>query len=119
MPSSWQEEGGLRFLHVDYRGLSPDEMLATLAEVVREVETAPPGVRMLIEVEESAPDSRFLNAVKKANHTLFGPSGARTAFLGAEGQRASVLRGINAVGNAAPGIRFLSRDQALAFLARD
>lgn len=118
MPCSWQEDAGLRFLHLDYTSEPLEAWPQALAEAVRFVQEAPPGVRILIEVDERQPASEFLAAVKRANCDVFAPRRSVKVYVGAEGLRRSIVRGLNAAAPTVQGLPFRSRELALKHLHR-
>ena len=116
MPCRWREDTGMRYLHLDYGRVPPGQYLDLLAQSVRMVQAEPPGALMLIEVTAVPTDSAFLSAVKRANHDVFGPLGTRKVYLGADGLRRSIIRGLTLVAPAVQGQVFTTRDSALAAL---
>ena len=118
MSCTWCDDDGLRYLHLSYVGEDDAGWLASLAAAVRIVEEEPPGVRMLIEVDERTPPSAFLAAVKAANHETFGPRRTIKVYVGAEGLRRSIVRGLNTAAPTVQGLPFRSRELALRHLRR-
>lgn len=118
MACTWLEDDGLRYLHLDYREEPVQEWTAHLAEAVRAVEAEPPGVLLLIEVDERLPTSDFLAAVKAANHDVFGPRRTVKVYVGAEGVRRTIVRGLNTAAPTVQGLPFRSRELALRHLHR-
>lgn len=106
----------MRYLHLDYTLVAPDQYLDLLAQAVRMVQAEPPGALMLIEVTGAPTDSAFLSAVKRANHDVFGPLRTRKVYLGADGHRRSIIRGLTLVAPTVRGQVFSTRAVALAAL---
>lgn len=116
MSCQWREDAGMRYLHLDYRRVPPEQYLDCLAMSVRLVQADPPGALMLIEVAMIPTTSEFLSAVKRANHDVFGPLGTRKVYLGADGMRRSIIRGLTLVAPSVQGLVFTDRAAALAAL---
>jgi hypothetical protein len=114
MPCQRREDAGLRYLHLDYRRVPPQQYLDCLATSVRLVQADPPGALMLIEVAMIPTTSEFLSAVKRANHEVFGPLGTRKVYLGADRMRRSIIRGLTLVAPSVQGLEFTDRAAALA-----
>jgi hypothetical protein len=115
----WCDHNGLKYLYVDHRGQDVAEHLATLAELLRVLETCPLGVRVLIHVDPNGrPDSRFLNEIKHATRDVMAPRDVRAAIIGITGIGFAVVRGINFVGGSRLSA-FPTREKALDFLTRE
>ena len=106
----------MRYLHLDYTLVAPDQYLDVLAQAVRMVPAEPPGALMLIEVTGAPVDSAFPSAVMRANHDVFGPLRTRKVYLGADGRRRSIIRGLTLVAPTVLGQVFSTRAVALATL---
>lgn len=119
MSLDWQDEGGLRYLYVDYRGESPAEQLATLRQLGEVVATHGPGLRVLIHIPPNhRPDSGFLTELKRGLRAGRELPDIRMAFIGASGLGFAVLRGLALAGGRGGALPFSSREKALAYLAK-
>jgi hypothetical protein len=114
----WREHAGLRYLHVDYRGVTGEDQLTQLASSDREIlRYGRPGLRILTDVRGAAPAPGWLLAVKRSSAQVTGPLEVVQAVVGVDGVRAAMLRGYNAVGRGAKAWPFASIPEALEFLA--
>lgn len=116
MPCQWRDDAGMRYLHLNYRRVPREQYLGLLARSVQMIQDEPPGALMLIEVAGVPTDSDFLSAVKRANHDVFGPRLTRKVYLGADGLRRHIIRGLTLVAPTVQGQVFSTRDVALAAL---
>ena len=112
---SWQERDGRRWLLVDYSHAAEHEMLPIAEESVRELEAAPEGTLVVVDVTAAPVTRDWLYYVRRTNNTLMGPKRIRTAALGIHGVKAAMFRGFNAASNvkARP---FRTLDEALTWL---
>ena len=106
----------MRYLYLDYRRVPREECLDLLAQSVQLIRDDPPGALMLIEVTGIPTDSAFLSAVKRANHDVFGPRQTRKVYLGADGIRRRIIRGLTLVAPTVQGQVFTTREVALTAL---
>lgn len=111
----WREADGLRYLHVDYRGADATRMLEVARESVPELEAAPAGACVLVDVTDAPIRREWLGLVKKVNHDVMGPRRMRCAVLGVSGVKAAMLRGFNAASDVKT-LPFPSQTAALAWL---
>ena len=119
MALEWQDENGLRYLYVDYRGESPAEQLETLRRLGEAAQEHGPGLRVLIHIPPNhRPDSEFLEETKRGMRAARGLDDVRMAFIGASGFGFAVLRGLALVAGGKGVPPFPTREKALAYLAR-
>lgn len=113
---TWQDHGGKRVLHADYRGTRGAETIALLQQVETEIQKAPPGSLILNDVTGVSLGPEFMAASKKANEQVLGPRGTKLALVGIDGMKAILLKGFNAVGKGTKGQPFPDERSALAYL---
>jgi hypothetical protein len=115
MPVSWLKHRGHDILYVDYRGLGPEECIATLREQTAAIEVALGPVLTLVDVRGAGFGGEFmrvakLSAEQNTRRTL------KRAVVGAEGLKELLLRFFNVAAAPVPMKPFETVEQALDYL---
>lgn len=111
----WREHAGQPYLDVDYRGCAAQDMLAVARTSVTELEAAPEGSLLLVDVTDAPVDRDWLYYSRGANNAVIGPKRIRTAVVGVTGVKAAMFRGFLAA-SSVKARPFPTREKALAWL---
>lgn len=117
MSVRWIEHKGQPILYVDFRNKADSELSAVLAVQIAEVVKASRPVRILTNVEGTALSQEFMDEAKQIAKAVLKPRTERSAVVGVEGVKSSLLRAFNSfVGSKMRPCT--TEAEALDFLAR-
>ena len=115
-PVAWRAHDGVVYLDVDLRGVATADIVEIARGALYELEFAPVGTAVLVDVTDVAPDRQWLYHARGTNHTVLGPKQLRTAFIGISGVKAAMFRGLLAASSVKPR-QFRTREEAIAWFA--
>jgi hypothetical protein len=111
----WVEHQGKRILYVDYRHLSPEQMLATLEEEARLMLAELGRSIRLINLQDVPITNEFMARARELSRRVLTPKGGKVAVLGVDPSKELLLHAHNLYSGA--GLTpFASEAEALAWL---
>lgn len=96
MAITWIAHRGLKILYSDYRGLTPEKMLAQLDETASVMSMVPGKVLTLSNFEGVPVGPDFMKKAKEMGKAIFEPRTQKAAIVGIDGLKGMLLKAYNA-----------------------